>query len=284
MLVINSASELDKLVFGFKRNNDSIAFVPTMGNLHDGHLNLIRIAHQQAPIIIVSIFVNPLQFNQTEDLVNYPRTLKNDIQYCENNNVDILFVPSVNDIYPEGSEASRVELPELSFLSNTLEGKARPGHFSGVITVVKKLFELVNPDVAIFGEKDFQQLLIIRKMVEVLKFGVKIISSETIREKSGLAMSSRNTNLSLEERHKAALILNVLKSIRQKIISGEQEFNAMTTAGILELTHSGFQVDYLVVCDCDNLQMSSGNNNNARVILIAVWLSDIRLIDNLRIE
>ncbi len=283
MLVINNASELLELVDGFQQNKKTIAFVPTMGNLHNGHLNLVSIAHQHALIVIVSIFVNPLQFNQTDDLINYPRTLENDIQYCKNNEVDILFVPSVDDIYPEGHEASRVELPELSFLSTTLEGKSRPGHFSGVITVVKKLFELVNPDVAIFGEKDFQQLLIVRKMVEILNLPIKIISSETIREDNGLAMSSRNTNLSVVERDKAALLFTILNSIREQINAGEHDYDSITAAGILELINSGFQVDYLVVCDCDDLQRSSADNNHQRVILVAVWLSGVRLLDNLQV-
>ncbi len=283
MLVINSATELFELVDGFQKIKKTIAFVPTMGNLHNGHLNLVSIAHQHAAIVIVSIFVNPLQFNQTDDLINYPRTLENDIQCCENNEVDILFIPSVDDIYPDGSEAARVELPELSSLSTTLEGESRPGHFSGVITVVKKLFELVNPDVAIFGEKDFQQLLIIRKMAEILSFPVKIISSKTIREDNGLAMSSRNTNLTVEDRNKAALLFTILNSIREQINAGEHDYDSITAAGILELTNSGFQVDYLVVCDYDNLQRSSADNSFQRIILVAAWLSGVRLLDNLRI-
>jgi len=169
MLVVKTATELFDLVENYKTNKNKIAFVPTMGNLHQGHLHLVSLAKKLTPITIVSIFVNPLQFNQKEDLENYPRTLDQDIKLCEGCGVNILYSPSVTDIYPNDKEQQRLELPELEHLFNTLEGASRPEHFSGVVTVVKKFFDLVRPDFAIFGEKDFQQLMIVQQMVDVLQ-------------------------------------------------------------------------------------------------------------------
>ncbi|MFV1984552.1 MAG: pantoate--beta-alanine ligase [Thiohalomonadales bacterium] len=283
MLVIKSSSELLNLISGIKKNKDTIAFVPTMGNLHEGHLNLVSIAHQYGAVVIVSIFVNPLQFNLAEDLNEYPRTLEKDIIHCEDNDVDILFVPSDNDIYPQSGEGQRINLPELSTLSNILEGASRPNHFSGVVTVVKKLFELVRPDYVIFGEKDFQQLLIIKKMIEILDLPIRIISSKTIRETDGLAKSSRNSKLSSNERQLAINLYKVLKSIREQIISGNNNFIELTNDGTITLSESGFGPDYLVVRDCVDLRQASVKNNNDRIILIAAWLGKTRLIDNLRL-
>ncbi len=283
MLVITTISELHKLIKQYKDNNDTIALVPTMGNLHDGHLNLVSLAHQYASRVIVSIFVNPLQFNQVADLEHYPRTLEQDVKLCAQHEVDIVFAPLNNEMYPDNNSQSRLELPELSLLSNILEGASRPRHFSGVVTVVKKLLELTQPDYAIFGEKDFQQLLIIRHMVAQLKIPVKIISSETIRESSGLAMSSRNIKLTSEQRQQAAQIYAVLKSIAEQVLSGNTHYIKLSQDGISQLSKLGFRLDYLSICDCDNLQPAVPGEQGERVILIALWLGDTRLIDNVRV-
>ncbi len=283
MLVITTSSELQQLITQFKAKNETIALVPTMGNLHDGHLNLVSLAHQHASRVIVSVFVNPLQFNQVADLEHYPRTLEQDVKLCEQHEVDIVFAPSNNEIYPDNNSESRLELPELSQISKVLEGESRPGHFSGVVTVVKKLFELTQPDYAIFGEKDFQQLLIIRHMVSVLKIPVKIIASETIRESSGLAMSSRNTKLTTEQRQQAAQIYAVLNFITEQLRSGNTQYTELSQDGISQLSKQGFRLDYLSICDCDNLQPAVAGEQGERVILIALWLGDTRLIDNIRV-
>jgi len=281
MLVIKKSSELQKIITKIKSSNRIISFVPTMGNLHEGHLTLISLAHQNASVVIVSIFVNPLQFTQSDDLINYPRTLEHDIKYCEDNKVDIVFAPSVDDIYPDECEKVKIELPEVTLISDSLEGAFRPGYFSGVITVVKKLFELVQPDTAIFGEKDYQQLLVIRKMVEILNLPITIIASKTIREADGLAMSSRNSKLSVSERKQATQLYDVLQSIRELIASGNIDYTLLTKNGVLKLSENGFQVDYLVVSDCDDLQQSLAINSKKRVILVAAWLGKTRLIDSL---
>ncbi|MFV2060589.1 MAG: pantoate--beta-alanine ligase [Gammaproteobacteria bacterium] len=284
MLVIKTSSELHNTIAKIKGSGDTIAFVPTMGHLHQGHLNLISLAQQQAPVVVVSIFVNPLQFNQADDLKNYPRTLDNDLSLCESNNVDIVFIPSVSEIYSENTESARLELPQLSRLSTIIEGAARPDHFSGVVTVVKIFFDLVQPDFAVFGKKDFQQLLIIKKMVEILKLPVKIISAETTRETDGLAMSSRNSKLSQGERHQAAQLYDVLTSIGNQINSGNTNFTELAESGLSRLVNLGFKPDYLMVCDSNDLQASSDNNQPNRVILVAVWLGNTRLIDNLTVS
>jgi len=283
MLVITTSAELKKIIERYKYNNETIAFVPTMGNLHQGHLSLVSIAQQHASITIVSLFVNPLQFNQTEDLHNYPRTLEDDIDLCTNNDVDILFTPAVNDMYPDGDATQPVELPELHILSTTLEGASRPDHFSGVITIVKKLFEMVRPDIAIFGEKDFQQFLIIKEMVRILNFPIRIIGAKTLREQHGLAMSSRNNNLQTEQRQRAALVYKVLNSIRYQIVSGNNNYAELSTNGAATLNNAGFRLDYLEICSSSDLRIATVDDIDDRVILIAVWLGNTRLIDNLRV-
>jgi len=284
MLVINSSSELIQSIKNIKKNNNTIAFVPTMGNLHKGHLNLISMAQHYADIVIVSIFVNPLQFNQIDDLKKYPRTLDADIDQCNLMNVDIVFVPSEKDIYPDNQDSGRIELTELAYLSNILEGASRPDHFTGVVTIVKMFFELIQPDYAIFGEKDFQQLQIIQKMVEVLNLSVKIISSQTTREINGLAMSSRNNNLSEAERDNASNIFSELNYIQIQIKSGEKDFAKLINNTNSRLSANGFRTDYLVICDCVDLAPATAMNSNELIILIAVWLGSTRLIDNLRIK
>lgn len=283
MLVIKTSLELIKSIDAIKEQKQTIAFVATMGNLHKGHLNLVSLAHQRASIVIVSVFVNPLQFNQAEDLRKYPRTLENDIELCKKQNVDILFTPSVEDIYPDGEQKGRIEIPELATLSTILEGAFRPKHFSGVITVVKKFFDLVRPDVAVFGEKDFQQLLIIQKMVMLLNLPIRIISSPTIRESDGLAMSSRNSKLLPNERRLAVKLFDVVNSIREQIMSGNNNFTELSKVGLLTLSQSGFKPDYIAVRNSDDLRAALVENTTKRVILAAASLGNTRLIDNLRI-
>ncbi|WP_272659856.1 pantoate--beta-alanine ligase, partial [Providencia sp. PROV112] len=197
MLIVETALILRREIRRWKQEGKRIALVPTMGNLHDGHLTLIDQAKKQADIVIASVFVNPMQFDRQSDLANYPRTLQEDCEKLKRRDINLVFAPSPQEFYPEGMEKQTfVEVPELSTM---LEGASRPGHFRGVATVITKLFNLVQPDIALFGEKDYQQLQLIRKLVSDLSFDTQIVSVPTVRAKNGLALSSRNNNLSAEE-------------------------------------------------------------------------------------
>jgi pantoate--beta-alanine ligase len=252
-----------------------------MGNLHQGHLSLIEEAQQQADIVVVSIFVNPMQFNNPNDLENYPQTMQQDIEKLEELSVDLLFRPDVEMIYPDGADKhTQVEVP---FLSDILCGEDRPGHFRGVTTIVCKLFNLVKPDIAIFGEKDFQQLAIIRKMVKDLAMPIKILSKPTIREKNGLAMSSRNNNLSKELRPRAFLLNQTLNFMREEIISGNRDYPQLIKTAKQTLKIHGFKPEYIVIANQENLQ-EANNKTTKIVILAAAYLGFPRLIDNVCVE
>jgi pantoate--beta-alanine ligase len=288
MLTIESPQPLREQLHSWRRQGRSIAFVPTMGNLHQGHLRLVEVAKQQAAKVVVSIFVNPLQFAPGSDFESYPRTLQQDVNQLQSRDVDLVFSPPESVIYPQSmNESTRVIVPGLS---DILCGRFRPGHFAGVTTVVAKLFNLAQPDVAVFGEKDYQQLLIIRRMVEDLFFPVKIIGVETVREASGLAMSSRNQYLSDAERKTAALIFatltNVSAQVKERIehaAAGPRDFHDIEQEAMRKLQTGGFRPEYLKVCNADNLaeaDTASGAARDLRV-LAAAWLGKARLIDNL---
>jgi len=287
MLVIEPVQSLRQQIHAWRSQGKSIAFVPTMGNLHRGHLALVETARQHADKVVVSIFVNPLQFAPGTDFESYPRTLKQDTAQLESLSVDLLFCPSVSDIYPQGMEAStKVIVPGLS---DILCGAFRPGHFAGVTTVVSKLFNMVQPDIAVFGEKDYQQLLIIRRMVEDLNFPVRIVGMETVRESNGLAMSSRNQYLSETEREAAAslylTLTDVAGQVRETITQGNAErrdYRDIEQQAMQQLQAKGFRPEYLKVCYDDDLSDASpvtGIERGMRV-LVAAWMGKARLIDN----
>jgi len=244
-----------------------IAFVPTMGNLHAGHLNLVSLAKKQASCVVVSIFVNPLQFGPNEDLDKYPRTLEADCAQLKAAGASVVFAPSVPDMYPDVddtglNQSMTINLPSIA---NALCGASRPGHFAGMATVVTKLFNLVQPTVAVFGKKDFQQLFLIRALVKQFNFPIKIVAGETMREGSGLAMSSRNGNLSRAEKEQATQ-LNAALTIEQ--------------AGMSQLSNQGWNVHYISVRSADTLEPAPNNQGNL-VILGAATLNQTRLIDNI---
>lgn len=257
-----------------------IAFVPTMGNLHAGHVSLIEMARRHGDRFIASIFVNPMQFGPNEDFAHYPRTPAQDARMLAEAGCDLMFMPDVLEIYPNGSDrATRVEVPVLSGI---LDGEFRPGHFEGVATVVSKLFHIVEPDGAVFGEKDFQQLTIIRRMVIDLCMPIDIIAAPTVREPDGLAMSSRNQYLTDEERRKAPVIHQTLLAAVERLRAGGRDFDSIERAGTAALEHAGFRSDYFAVRRADDLGIPDAGSRQL-VVLAAARLGRARLIDNLQV-
>ncbi|MDA7746736.1 pantoate--beta-alanine ligase [Psychromonas sp.] len=260
-----------------KQQGAQVSFIPTMGNLHQGHLTLVKEGQQHAEVTVVSIFVNPMQFNNANDLANYPKTLAEDCAQLEQAGVDIVFIPTVDAIYPNGLEAQTfVEVPGIS---DQLEGELRPGHFRGVSTIVTKLFNLVQPDFACFGKKDFQQLAVIKQMVSDLAMPINIIPVETVREASGLAMSSRNNKLSADEKLLAPKIAEVMTELGKKIQLNVKNCSQLVTEASLTLDNSGFKTDEIHVVDPITLAPLNEGSKQA-VILMAAFLGSTRLIDN----
>jgi len=256
-----------------------VVFVPTMGNLHEGHLSLIQIAKQKSGCLVSSIFVNRLQFGQTSDFDQYPRTLKEDLKSLEKNGVDVVFAPTEEDIYPVHQEFI-IEPPPLA---NILEGEFRPGFFSGVATLVLKLFNLVQPQLAIFGKKDYQQLCIMREMTRQLNLSIEIGEGETVRASDGLALSSRNRFLNKEERAEAVCLFQVLSKIKLEIETGNKNFKKLQNDARETLISRGWDVDYIALRECNTLAPAQVNNG-ALVVLGAAKLGETRLIDNLEIS
>jgi pantoate--beta-alanine ligase len=261
----------------WRRGNQRIAFVPTMGNLHAGHLRLVTRARELAERVVVSVFVNPLQFGPKEDLASYPRTLEADRKALENLGVDLVFVPEVEEMYPRGlAPATRVQVPELG---ERLCGASRPGHFTGVTTVVAKLFNMVQPDTALFGRKDYQQLAILRRMVADLDWPIDIEAVDTVREPDGLAMSSRNQYLDTAERRLAPQLFQTLQQLAARIRNGERDFATLGTSAMEGLRSAGFEPEYVEVVDADSLE--APQEGRPLVVLAAARLGRTRLIDNL---
>ncbi|MXS86123.1 pantoate--beta-alanine ligase [Nitrosomonas sp. HPC101] len=254
----------------------SIALVPTMGNLHTGHLSLVQIARQRAGCTVVSIFVNRLQFAPHEDYDCYPRTQENDCRLLEESGVDIVFIPSEKILYPVPQEFQLLLPP----VADTLEGACRPGFFRGVTTVVLKLFNIVQPHVAVFGEKDYQQLQIVRRMVTQLNLSVDIVAGQTIRAEDGLALSSRNNYLDVIQRQKAGELVRSLRKIGESIVSGNRNFPQLEWSAIEQLNMHGWKVDYVAVRQQCTL-LPATVCDSGLVILGAAWLDKVRLIDNL---
>ena len=280
MLQANDKDELRVVMRGYRSSNQTTAFVPTLGNLHEGHLSLVRKAQEVADRVVVSIFINPTQFDKAEDLAAYPRTLDNDLALLKKEKVDLVFIPRAEEMYPIGS-AARVE---VAGISDILEGDSRPGHFSGVATIVAKLFNLVRPDVSVFGEKDFQQLMLIRRMESDLDFDIEIIAAPTAREKSGLAMSSRNNYLDENQRNVIApgLYAQMLK-VRDRIVNGARDYLTMQNESIEALNKQGFKTDYFEIRKANDLAVADQDTTDL-VILVSAWLGKARLIDNIRVS
>jgi len=270
--VISTTAELRQRL----AHEPSIAFVPTMGNLHAGHISLVGLARQHGQCVIVSIFINPLQFGTNEDLANYPRTLEADLAMLQAAGADVIFTPTGAEIYPVPQNVTI----ELSAIANELCGAFRPGHFRGVATVVLKLFNMVRSSVAVFGKKDFQQLFIIREMVKQLNLPIEIIAGETIREADGLAMSSRNGYLSATERTEAPRLYQTLQQAVQKIQDGERGFAIVEAQASQSLTQHGWAVDYISVRSSLTIAPAKAEDHNL-VVLGAAWQGLTRLIDNI---
>jgi len=282
MDICQQIEQLRTIVGSWRRSGETIAFVPTMGNLHQGHLSLVEIAQEKASRVVVSIYVNPLQFSPDEDFDSYPRTLEKDLDKLRTMDVDLVFTPDDSMIYPRGE--SRSTFAEVPGLSHIIEGEFRPGFFRGVATVVLKLFNMVQPDLAVFGEKDFQQLLVIRQMVDDLDLPIEVIGAEIKREADGLAMSSRNSYLEPVDRQNSRVLSESLQQLCHDIGQGisieKAEKNCCET-----LESRGFVVDYVTLRETDGLkkvsdeQLSSGKE---LIVLAAAKLGSTRLIDNLK--
>ena len=277
-IILNTVSDLRAFLTLARGNGKTVGFVPTMGNLHQGHLDLVNKASDMTDIVVVSIFVNPMQFGPHEDFDAYPRTLKADCEALNNHPCDAVFAPTVREVYPRGVN-TEIDLPSLSTI---LCGHHRPGHFKGVATVVTKLLNIVQPDVAVFGNKDYQQLQVIQTMVADLLIPVTIVGADTTREPNGLAMSSRNAYLSAEEKETAAMLYATLKRIGDALQSDSQVSTTLKQEKE-RLTAAGFVLDYLEIRDAQDLSKSYVEADSA-VILVAAKLGRARLIDNLVIE
>lgn len=275
---VNTIADLRQSISQARSEGKRIAFVPTMGNLHEGHLSLIDEAKKHGDYIVASIFVNPMQFGKNEDLDAYPRTLDDDTRGLDQRGCHLLFAPGVSEIYPGGTEEeTRVDVPGIS---GRHCGASRPGHFTGVATVVSKLFNMVQPDIAIFGEKDFQQLAVIRKFTRDLCFPIQIVGVPTSRETSGLARSSRNGYLSEEQLVVAANIYKVLNECKHSLTIRHESLDAVRRDACTQLENVGFKIDYFNIADPATLEPAQDNASEV-VILVAAWLGSTRLIDNM---
>ncbi|WP_318363880.1 pantoate--beta-alanine ligase [Enterobacter sp.] len=281
MLIIETLPLLRQHIRRLRQEGKRIALIPTMGNLHDGHMKLVDEARNAADVVVASIFVNPMQFDRADDLARYPRTLQDDCEKLNKRKVDIVFAPAPDQIYPQGTESQTwVEVPGLSAM---LEGASRPGHFRGVATIVSKLFNLVQPDVACFGEKDYQQLAVIRKMVADMGYDIEIIGVPTVRAKDGLALSSRNGYLTSDQRKIAPGLSKVMNAMAEKLLAGDNDIHEIVAVAEQELNNSGFRADDIQIRDADTLLEVSPASKRA-VILMAAWLGQARLIDNKVVE
>jgi pantoate--beta-alanine ligase len=274
MEVITTIKELRRRL----EREQQVSCVPTMGNIHDGHLRLVRIAHQHAPCVVTTVFVNRLQFGQSEDFDKYPRTFEQDCERLAANDVHVVFHPDEAEMYPQ-PQVFAVDPPAIA---NKLEGRFRPGHFRGMATVVMKLFNIVQPQSAVFGKKDYQQLHIVSHMVEQMALPIKIVAAETMRAEDGLALSSRNRFLSASERQEAPRLFKVLNQLKSAVEAGDRNFEAMEFAADAELARHGWRVDYVVARGRRSLTTPEPNETEL-VVLGAAKLGNTRLIDNLEI-
>lgn len=280
MVIIETIPLLRREIRRWRQEGKRVALVPTMGNLHEGHLTLVEEAKARADIVVVSVFVNPMQFDRPDDLARYPRTLQEDCEKLTRLDVDLVFAPSEKEIYPKGLEQQTyVDVPSLSTM---LEGASRPGHFRGVSTIVSKLFNLIQPDIACFGEKDFQQLALIRKMVADLSFDIDIVGVPIVRGPDGLALSSRNGYLTPDERRLAPRLYNIMSHLATQLENGERNIDELLEQTAGRLREAGLQPDELFVRDADTL-LDVNVDTQTAVILVSAWLGKARLIDNMRV-
>lgn len=280
MQVFHHIHSLREALATERRAGKRIGFVPTMGNLHAAHIELVKIALRNCDVVVTSIFVNPLQFGLNEDWDKYPRTLAADTAKLEAANCHYLFCPDEKEIYPNGmAEQTRVIVPTMT---DVLCGASRPGHFEGVTTVVTKLFNIVQPDEAVFGIKDFQQLAVIRRMVEDLCIPIKIVAGEIIREADGLAMSSRNGFITADERPRVSQLNRSLNWISQEIVQGRRDFNALVDTARSQIVTAGFKPDYVSICNSRTLEMAAHDDKEI-TILGAMYTQGARLIDNVSV-
>ena len=278
MIIFKHPADIHSYCSSKTAANTTIGFVPTMGALHSGHTSLVKRARNENQLVICSIFVNPTQFNDPRDFEKYPSTIENDILLLERSGCDVLFLPSVKDIYPEGIKA--VHHYELGYLEQILEGEFRPGHFQGVCQVVHRLLDIVAPRKLYLGQKDYQQCMILKRMIMLTGIATSIVVCETLREPDGLAMSSRNLRLTAMERKTAPAIYQALREIEQQITPGDTGDLKRNAAAFL--TQQGFKVDYVEIADASDLQViQQWNGETALVVLAAAFLNEIRLIDNL---
>lgn len=278
-----TASQIRQTVAGWRARRETIALVPTMGNLHSGHLSLAELASEHADHVILTIFVNPTQFGVGEDFESYPRTMAEDRALIDQaGTVDALFVPDVREIYPDGTAAAfGLEVPPLG---QELCGASRPEHFNGVASVVLRLLNIVSPDLIVLGRKDYQQLIIIERMIADLRLPVGVIAGETQRDQDGLAISSRNHYLTDEERTQAPLLHSILKEVGNKLASGERDYLALEHSAVTRLKRSGFSPEYVSVRRATDLTKPNGSQSPGElVVLAAAWLGQARLIDNLSV-
>ena len=280
MQTAKTREELRERLTDWRRAGDHIALVPTMGNLHDGHLGLVKLAREHAERVVVSIFVNPSQFEPGSDYAEYPRTLDLDKRRLKRAGADLLFAPDVETVYPSGIEGgTRVTVPKLS---DDLCGEFRPGHFQGVTSVVARLFGLVMPDIAVFGEKDYQQQLLIRRMAEDLHWTVRIVTAPTARDDDGLACSSRNQYLTGDERKVAPVLYRELRQVAQALASGNRDYADLESSAIAALKKAGFAPEYVSIRRAENLDPPDRDTDEL-VVLAAARLGRARLIDNVRV-
>lgn len=281
MQMISDKDGLREQLDEWRRAGEHIAIVPTMGNLHAGHISLVDAAREHAERVVVTVFVNPTQFGAGEDFDSYPRTIEKDTRRLKNASADVLFVPEVDTVYPFGIEnATRVIVPGLTEL---LCGSFRPGHFDGVTTVVARLFAIVQPDVAVFGQKDYQQQLVIRRMVEDLSLPIMILTAPTVRDGDGLAMSSRNVYLEAAEREAAPVLYESLRTVAEQLAAGARNFAELEQSASEALVRAGFEPEYVAVRRADDLG-SPAPESSRFVVLAAAQLGAARLIDNLVVD
>ena len=280
MKIIKEKSQLKENIKKIKIKGQSIGFVPTMGFLHEGHMKLIKASKEEADVTVVSIFVNPTQFDKKNDFESYPINLEEDFENCKNLKVDIVFLPDVRTIYPDGFPEIFIKIPHLM---QNLCAKHRKGHMEGVLLIVSILFHLVEPDFSFFGKKDYQQYLLVKYITKVLAFSIEIIGVETQREENGLAMSSRNNRLNEIQRKEASLIFQILCSMKNDILAQRENFEIIKQKAKEKIKKKGWNLDYIEILDAENL--SPKNDFGSQLIIaIAVFIKDVRLIDNLTVK
>ena len=281
MILFKKAADINNFLLQSRESGNSIGFVPTMGALHQGHISLISISKKANAVTVCSIFVNPTQFNDARDFDNYPSTIEKDIDALEKAGCDVLFLPSVSEMYPLGTQNAQTY--DLGYLETVLEGKYRPGHFQGVCLVVNRLLNIIPAGQLYLGQKDYQQCMVIKKLVELEKINTTINICPTLRESSGLAMSSRNLRLSEKDKEQALTIFETLSYIKNNIRPGD--LGRLKLAAVNNLTSAGFKVDYIEIADADNLEIIERWDGNRKLVAVAAaFIGEVRLIDNLLLQ